>query len=184
MPEKITIGEIKEVIKAEGVSPSDLFSLDALMGDSFIKGFVNEATKETQGKLRGEAEQRRRGEEGLDKKAKEMEDDGKKKDDLIKKLQIDGAKRDAIGIFDTKIKERKLDKQCSAFIKSKQGAFIPEDPEALDKEVDVFLDSGVKEFKETAKIFGHKTEEKEDEPKGGSEPGEGAQSEDNAFVPD
>ena len=77
MPEKITIGEIKEIIKAEEVSPSDLFGVESLMADSFVKGFVESAIKETQGKLRGEAEQRRRGEEGLDKSRKEWEDEKK-----------------------------------------------------------------------------------------------------------
>jgi hypothetical protein len=184
-PEKITLGEIKEIIKAEKVSPSDLFGVESLTSDPLVRGFVDTTVKELKGKLSGEYEARKRVEKGSKENEDETGDEMKKKDDLIKKLQTDGAKRDAVGIFETKIKERKLDKQCSAFLKSKQGGFSPEDPEKLDKEVDAFMDKRVEEFKETAKIFGHKTEEtKEDESKGGGEPGEGGEKENNELIPD
>ena len=185
MPEKITKSEIKEILEKENILPSEVYSLDSLSGDPFVKGFIESATKETQGKLRGEAEQRRRGEEGLDKKGKEWEDEKKAKDDEIKKLKIDGAKRDAVGLFTTKVKERKLDKKQSAYIELKQKEFVPEDPEKVDKEVETFMDDTLKEYKTTAEIFGHKTDEpKTDEPKGGGEPGEGGSSEEDELIPD
>jgi len=46
------------------------------------------------------------------------------------------------------------------------------------------MDSSLNEFKEDAKIFGHKTEEKKEETKGGGEPGDGGSGEDNEFIPD
>jgi len=183
-PEKITLGEIKELIKEEKVSPSDLFGVEDLIGDPLVKGFVNEATKETQGKLRGEAEQRRRGEEGLDKKAEEWKKEKEEKDKKIKDLEIKNAKRDATDLFITKIKERKLDKPQEAFLKSKQDNFEPEDLENLEKEVDKFMDKNVEEYNITAKIFGQKVEGKKDEPKGGSEPGEGGETEEDELIPD
>ncbi len=183
MAEKITLGEIKEIIKAEKVSPSDLLGVEDLTGDSVVKSFVDTTVIELKRKLSGEYDARKRVEKDVGKDKDETSDEMKKKDDLIKKLQTDGAKRDAIGLFETKIKERKLDKQCSEFLKSKQGDFTPEDPEKLDKEVDAFMDSRVDEFKETAKIFGHKTE-KEIEQKGGGEAGTGGEKEDNELIPD
>ena len=184
MPEKITKSEIKEILEKENILPSEVYSLDSLSGDPFVKGFIESATKETQGKLRGEAEQRRRGEEGLDKKAGEWEKEKEEKDKKIKDLEIKNAKREATDLFATKIKERKLDKPQSEFLKSKQGSFEPEDLENLDKEVDKFMDKNVEEYNITAKIFGQKVEGKKDEPKGGGEPGEGGSSEDDELIPD
>lgn len=185
MPEKITLGEIKEIIKAEKVSPSDLFGVEDLTTDPFVKGLVESTVKELKGKLSGEYEARKRIEKDVDKDKDETGDEIKKKDDEIKKLKIDGAKRDATELFSSKIKERKVDKQQEAFLKSKQSDFTPEDPEKLDKEVDEFLDKNVEEFKATAKIFGHKTDEpKGGEPKGGGEPGEGGETEEDELIPD
>jgi len=46
------------------------------------------------------------------------------------------------------------------------------------------MDTKLEEYKETAKIFGHKIEETKDEPKGGGEPGKGGSEEDNELIPD
>lgn len=184
MAEKITLGEIKELIKAEKVSPSDLFGVEDLTTDPLVKGFVDSTVKELKSKLSGEYEARKRVEKDMDKSKDETTDEMKEKDEEIKRLKIEGAKRDATELFSSKIKERKLDKQQEAFLKSKQGNFLPEDPEKLDKEVDGFMDTKLEEYKETAKIFGHKIEETKDEPKGGGEPGKGGSEEDNELIPD
>ena len=184
MAEKITLGEIKEIIKAEKVSPSDLFGVEDLTTDPLIKSFVDSTVKALKSKLSGEYEARKRDEKDWDKDKDDATDEMKKKDDKIKELEIAGAKRDATELFSSKMKERKLDKQQEAFLKSKQGDFTPEDPEKLEKEVDTFMDDTIKECKETGKIFGVKTEEKKDEPKGGGEPGEGGSKEDDELIPD
>ena len=185
MAEKITLGEIKEIIKAEKVSPDDLFGVEDLTTCPVVKGFVDSTVKELKGKLSGEYDARKRVEKDVDKDKDERDEEVKKKDDEIKKLKIEGAKRDATELFSSKIKERKVDKQQEAFLKSKQSDFTPEDPEKLDKEVDAFMDANLEEYKATAKIFGHKTNEpKGGEPKGGGEPGEGGETEDNELIPD
>ena len=184
MAEKITLGEIKEIIKAEKVSPSDLFGVEDLTTDPVVKGFVDSTVKELKGKLSGEYEARKRIEKGSKEEKEEVSDEMKEKDDEIKKLKVEGAKRDATELFSSKMKERKVDKQQEAFLKSKQSDFIPEDPENLDKEVDKFLDARVEEYGKTAKIFGQKVDKEKDEPKGGGEPGEGGASEDNELIPD
>ena len=184
MAEKITLGEIKEIIKAEKVSPSDLFGVEDLIGDPLVKGFVDSSVKELKGKLSGEYEARKRIEKGTDDTKKTLDEQMKEKDDEIKKLKVEGAKVKATELFGTKMKERKVDKQQEAFLKSKQSDFIPEDPESLDKEVDKFLDARVEEYGKTAKIFGQKVDKEKDEPKGGGEPGEGGADEDNELIPD
>ncbi len=177
MAEKITLGEMKELIKAEKLSPSDLFGVEDLTTDPLVRGFVDSTVKELKGKLSGEYEARKRVEKDSDKDKDDTSDEMKVKDDLIKKLQVDGAKRDAAGLFTSKVKERKLDKKQVAYIELKQKEFAPEDPEKVDKEVDTFMDDTLKEYKTTAEIFGHKTKEKDDEPKGGGEPGSGGSEE-------
>ena len=184
MAEKITLGEIKEIIKAEKVSPSDLFGVEDLIGDPLVTGFVDSSIKELKSKLSGEYEARKRIEKDGSKDKDEKDEEMKKKDERIKELEIEGAKVKATELFGTKIKERKLGKQQEAFLKSKQSDFTPEDPESLDKEVDKFLDKNVEEYKATAKIFGHKVDEKKEETKGGGEPGEGGSDEEDELIPD
>jgi len=182
MAEKITLGEIKEIIKAEKVSPSDLFGVEDLTTDPLVQGFVDSTVKELKSKLSGEYEARKRVEKDGNKDKDETTEEMEKKDAEIKKLKIEGAKRDATELFSSKMKERKLDDQTSKFLKSKQGNFLPEDPEKLDKEVDAFMDATIKECKETGKIFGVKEEKTEQ--KGGGEAGAGGSDEDNELIPD
>jgi|GEM_PF-2919544 len=168
MPEKITLGEIKDLIKEEKILPSDLFGVEALTGDPLVRGFVDTSLKELKGKLSGEYEGRKRVEKDVDKTKTEMEE----KDEEIKKLKIESAKTKAADLFSTKVKERNLDKKQVKFIEAKRDGFEPEDPEALDKEVDKFMDSTLDEYKKTAEIFGHKAEPtKKEELKPGAEPG-------------
>ena len=182
MAEKITLGEIKEIIKAEKVSPSDLFGVEDLTTDPLITAFVDSTVKELKSKLSGEYEARKRVEKDVGKDKDDASDEMKKKDDLIKKLQTDGAKVKAAELFGTKIKERKLDEKQSKFIKSKQGDFSPEDPEKTEKEVDAFMDTKLEEYKETAKIFGVKEEKIEQ--KGGGESGKGGSEEEDELIPE
>ena len=182
MPDTITVDEIKKLIGEEGISPSELFGRDALIDDPVVKGYVDETRKMASS---GEYAHRKRTDEKFTESREEWEKEKKEKDEEIKKLKVEGAKKDATELFSSKIKERKLDKPQSEFLKSKQGDFLPEDLEALDKEVDKFMDAKLEEYKETAKIFGHKTEEKKgDEPKGGGEPGDGGSEEEDKLIPD
>ena len=181
MPDTITIGEVKKLIEEEGISPSEIFGRDSLIDDPIVKGYVKAEVQEA---TTGEYVSRKRKEEGLDKDRAEWEKEKKEKDEKIKKLEIDSAKVKATELFNTKIKERKLDKQQESFLKSKQDDFIPEDPENLEKEVDKFMDKNVEEYNTTAKIFGQKVDEKKEETKGGGEPGEGGSGEDNELIPD
>lgn len=185
MPEEtITVGEMKSLIKEEGIKPSDLFDNDALTTDPFVKGFVRDAEKAASS---GEYAHRKRTDSKFDTERDDWEKEKEKKDEEIKKLKIKDAKRDAVDLFATKIKERKLDKQQSKFVESKQKDFTPEDLENVPKEVDKFLDDRVEEFNETAKIFGVKTEkgkEGEEKEETGSPPGNEEEQEENSLIPD
>ena len=182
--ETITVDEMRTLIKEEKIKPSKLFGIDDLAEDPIVKGIAKEAIQAELTHRKRLSSRFEEVDEDREKEKTEWEKEKTEKEEEIKKLKIEGAKRDATELFSSKIKERKIDKQQEAFLKSKQGDFTPEDPENLDKEVDKFLDKNVEEYKATAKIFGHKTEEKKDEPKGGGEPGEGGSKEDDELIPD
>lgn len=183
MPETITIAEIKTLIKEEGVKPSDLFSNDALTEDPFVKGYVKDERKDASS---GEYGHRKRTDEKFDDERKKWDDAKKKLEDENKTLKTEGAKTKASDLFASKIKERKLDKQQVKFVESKQKDFVPEDIDNLDKEVDKHMDSAIEEYKETAKIFGVKTENVKDDETNkatGSPPGS-EEGEENSLIPD
>jgi len=176
----ITISDVKDFIKADKVKPSDLFGNDELTSDPFVKGYVDDERKAASS---GEYAHRKRTDTKFDSEREDWEKKEKKQEAKIKKLETDGAKRDAVDLFATKMKERKLDEKQTQFIEAKQADFVPEDPEKLDKEVDTFMDSSLKEYNKTAKIFGHETEEKI-EPKGGGGPGSEEEVDDTSHIPD
>jgi len=181
MGEVITIAEIKTLIKEEKVKPSDLFSMEALTEDPSVKGFVDASCKEA---VAGEYTHRKRIDTKFDSEKEDWEKEKEDKEKEIKKLKSDGAKRDAVDLFEKKIKERKFDEKQTKFIESKQADFVPEDPEKLDKEVDTFMDSKIEEYNKVAGIFGVKTEtETEIEKKGGGGPGSEEEG-DASFIPD
>lgn len=183
MPEKITLGEMKDLIKEEKILPSDLFGVESLTGDPLVRGFVDSSLKEMRGKLSGEYDGRKRVEADTEKVKTALEE----KDAELKKKDLEIAKIKAEGLFVSKAKERKLDKLQNQFIESKRGDFDPKDPESLDKEVDKFMDSTLEEYKKTAELFGHKTKpaEGEEEKKPGSEPGSEEEEEgDASHIPD
>ena len=183
MAEKITLGEMKELIKEEKILPSDLFGVESLTGDPLVRGYLDSSVKELKGKLSGEYDARKRVEKGTDETKKDLDDKMKEKDDLIKNLKTESAKVKAADLFSTKIKERKLDKKQAGYIEKRQKNFKPEDLDNVDKEVDKSMDSMLEEFKEDAKIFGHKTEDAV-EKKGGAEEGKGDSSDEDSMIPD
>jgi hypothetical protein len=181
MTEKITIDEIKVLIKEEGIKPSRLFGIETLAEDPIVKGIAKE---EANNAVVGELTHRKRLGTRFEMNEEEWEKDKKKLEDENKALKIEGAKRDADSLFDSKMKERKLDKKQIDYIEDRKSEFIPNDPEKLTTEVDTYLDSKLEGYKKDAKIFGHETE-KSSEQKGGSEIGseDGKEGEENPFIP-
>lgn len=178
----ITISDVKDFIKADKVKPSDLFGNDALTSDPFVKGYVEDERKDASS---GEYGHRKRHETKFDSDREEWEKKEKAQAEEIKKLKTEGAKIKAVDLFNTKVKERKLDKKQTKFIEQKRTDFEPEDLENLDKEVDKFMDGKLEEYKKTADIFGVKTEEVKEDKKPGSEPGSEEEEEgDASHIPD
>lgn len=188
MPEKITLGEMKELIKEEKILPSDLFGVEDLTGDPLVRGYLDSSVKQLKGKLSGEFEARKRIEKGTEHKEETWEEQKKKLEDENKLLKIESATTKAAELFGKKAKERKLDDKQIKFIKAKEESFTLEDPEKLETEVDKFMDTMLDEYKETAKIFGHKIKEEpkeeEEEPKGGAESVETGSEDENPLIPD
>jgi len=179
----IPISDVKDFIKADKVKPSDLFGNDELTSDPFVKGYVADERKDASS---GEYGHRKRHETKFDSDREDWEKKEKAQAEEIKKLKTKDAKRDAVDLFDTKIKERKLDKKQTKFVEQKRSDFEPEDLDNLDKEVDKSMDSMLEEYKKTADIFGVKTEKvKEEEEDLGSPPGsEEEEDDDTSHIPD
>ena len=173
-----SLDEIRKFVETEGISPSEVFGRDVLVDDPVVKGFVDEAKKIASS---GEFAHRKRTDEAFDKARKEWEEKEKKFQEEISGMKVNEAKIKAADLFGTKIKERKLDDKQAKFVKAKQEGFAPKEVENLEKEVDAFLDSTLEDYKNTAKIFGHKEPE---EKKGGGEPGEGGSGDENELIPD
>jgi len=184
MPDTITIDEMKALIKEEKISPSRLFGSETLSEDPVVKGIVQEAVSHAK---TIEYTHRKRLGDRFYSSDEEQEKENKKKDEKIKELEIKGAKRDATDLFSSKAKERKLSEKQMKFVAEKQGNFEPKDLEKLDKEVDVFMDETLEEYKKTAEIFGHKVEkgtETEEKKTAGGEPGEEEEGEEADHIPD
>ena len=165
--DKMTLEEIKEFIKTEGLDPSEVFGQEQLLDDPVIKGYVKAEVKE---KGAGEYHARQRNLSEYETKTTQLEADKKKLEDENKKLKTEGAKTQATDLFSKKAKERKLDEKQTKFIEMKQGSFTPEDLENVDKEVDKFMDTALEDYKKTAsEIFGIE-EKKETGLTPGSEP--------------
>ena len=180
MPETITIDQIKTLIKEEKIQPSTLFGRDQLIDDPVMKGYVEEERKIA---TSGEYAHRKRTDEKFDEEREKWDGEKKKLEGEIKQLKTEGAKVKASDLFRTKMKERNLDKTQTKFIEAEQPFFEPENIEDLDKEVDQFMDNCLEDFKKKAEIFGKKVEE-EPEKKGGGEPAEETEGEENPFIPD
>jgi len=186
--EKITIGEIKALIKEEEIKPSDLFTAAQLTEDPTVEGFVDAERKKASG---GEFAHRKRHEKAFDEKREEWEKTEKELKEKIESLKGDAAKTKVADLFVKAKEERKFTEQQTAFIEKRLGGFTPEDHDKLDKEFDKYLDTELDEYDKHAEIFGIKTDKEKDkkgddkdkkkeEPKGGEEttpPG------DNIFLP-
>lgn len=169
--ETMTLEEIKEFIKTEGLDPSEIFGQEQILEDPVVKGFMKAEVKETKA---GEYNARQRNQAEYEIKTTKLEAEKKKLADENKTLKTEGAKTKATGLFDTKAKERKLDEKQVKFIEMKRSTFVPEDLENVDKEVDKFMDTALEDYKKTAsEIFGIKEEKKEaTDLTPGGEPGE------------
>lgn len=172
--DKMTLEEIKEFIKTEGLDPSEVFAQEQILEDPVVVGYVK---AEVATKGGNEYQARKRNLAEYETKTTELEAEKKKLEDENKKLKTEGAKIKAADLFDKKAKERKLDEKQVKFVDMKRSTFTPEDLENVDKEVDKFMDTALEDYKKTASdIFGIKEEEKSDLSPGGEPNEEGVEN--------
>lgn len=169
--EMTTINEVRTFIKAESLTPSDIFGLGDLTKDPMIIEHIEAEKKKA---VTGEYEHRKRDEDGFDKtKEKLVKDHEKKikeKEELITKLQGENIQSKTTAWLETQKEKRELDDEQMKFIGRNLSKFKPEDPEKAEDEFNKYLDDQIDELKGIKKeVFGQKVEEKEEKKPGGEE---------------
>lgn len=172
MGDKVTIDEMKTVIKENEIKPSDLFGNDKIADDPFVVGLVKSAVKE---ETAGEYGHRKRDGSAYEKKITELEDSAKEKDTKIAELQKTGAKGDVKKKFKDEAEKRKFTDRQKEFIEGNLEEFDLKDVEKIDSELSEFLDDQVDAYKKVSKVFG--IEEKNDEENEAGEKGEKKETE-------
>ncbi len=188
--EKITIDEIKTLIKEEKILPSDIFVAEDLTEDPFIKGHVKAEVKEA---VAGEYGHRKRTDKAFEQREQEWTEEKKSLTEKIQVLTKTASESKLKTLFETAKTERKLSEQQAKFIEKRLKTFQPEDLDNLDKELGKHLDTELDEFKDYAETFGIETEaadggdgkeKKEAKPKIKADPKEGSEEDvDNPFLP-
>jgi hypothetical protein len=149
----MTLADLKKGIEDLGAKPGDLFDAEKLKADAVVESIVK-AEKQT------EYEHAKRVESKL---AKEREDRAKAEADYEAKLGEMGAKTiqlQARGLYDGMAAERKLTEPQKTFLERQWNRFKSEakDEGGLKQDLQKFLDEGLTEFADTAKLFGVKAE--------------------------
>jgi len=165
----ITKEQIRSLILAEKLRPSDLFGAESLTDDPVVKGYVE---TERRTATAGEYAHRKRTEEGFDKTKGELETKLKERDDEVKRLRLESAKGKVPTIFNKLKAERKFDEKQEKFIKGNLERFEPKEVDKVEDEVKAFLDLQVDEYGRLTKLLGIETT-KADGAGGTSDPGTG-----------
>lgn len=166
------IDEIREMIKEEGLKPSDVFGEDELRDDPIVVDYVK---KEKQ----GEYLHRKRTDEAFDRARAEWEKEKKDLEAKIKELSIEKTKYQVSDYLQELAQERNLDEVQVKFINKNLKKFEISEPEKVKEELDKFIDEQLKDFEETQKLLlGDKAGNKEKEKDGkGTPPVEGNEPE-------
>ena len=151
MPDVVTIDQLRELVKAEKVKPSDIFGADTLTEDPVVKGFVDSETKRA---TAGEYAHRKRTEEGFDKTRAELEKKLQEREAEVQHLKLETAKGKVGTIFDKAKAERKLSERQVKFIQNRLDRFSPKDPDKFEDELKAYFDSEVDEEAKLAKLYG------------------------------
>lgn len=166
----ITKEQIRTLILAEKLKPSDLFGVEALTEDPAVKGFVD---TEKRNATAGEYAHRKRTEEGFDKTRQDLEGKLKERDAEVVRLKTEAAKGRVPVLFDKAKTERKFSERQSKFIKARLDRFSPKDIDKLDDELKSWLDGEVEEEAKLAKLYGISEDKKDDGDGGTKDPGTG-----------
>lgn len=148
----VTREQIKDVIKAEGLKPSDLFDMDSLGSDPTVRGYADDLVKERIGRTWRE---KKEAEEQLEKLRAQADKEKSELQQQITGLKLNSAKAQLGSLLDKQKAERKLDDRQMKFVQNRLERFAPKNPDDLEKEFATFLDAEVDEYKRLAKdVFG------------------------------
>jgi ribosomal protein L29 len=151
MGEVVTIDQLRDLVKADKIKPSDLFGAEVLADDPSVKGLIETENRRA---VAGEYAHRKRGEEGFDKTKGELE---KQLADLkaeANTLRIATATGKVRPLYDAQKATRKLTEKQALFIEGRLDKFKPTKLEDVEKEFNFYLDSEVDEFGKIAKLMG------------------------------
>lgn len=183
--EKITIDEIKTLIKEESLKPSDLFGLEALTADPAVEGYVKDERKNASA---GEFAHRKRTDEKFDTDRADWEKKEKEMQVELDKLKTLAAKSTVSELFEKEKEKREFTERQEKFIKKDLDSFKVKDLDKVDSEFADFLDGKVDEFEKIrVDVFGEEaqTEQQKKETKktGGGEKGDEQIGDVNPFLP-
>lgn len=147
----VTIDQVRDLIKAEKMKPSDLFGAEILADDPSVRGLVESEIKRA---VAGEYAHRKRTEEGFDKTKTEFEKKIQEQEAQLNNLKIETAKAKVRPIYDAQKTARKLTEKQAAFIEGRLDRFTPKKAEDVEKEFNTHLDSEIDEFGKVAKLLG------------------------------
>lgn len=160
----VTREQVKDLIKAEGLKPSDLFEMDALGSDPVVRGYADDLVKERIGRAWREKQEAK---EELEKSKAKLETE---KADLVKQigdLKLNAAKSQLGSLLDKQKAERKLDDRQVKFVQTRLSRFAPKNPDEIEKEFTTYLDDEVGEYSRLAQeVFGIDKQQTEGDGKG------------------
>jgi len=151
MGDVVTIDQLRDLVKADKIKPSDIFGAEVLADDPSVKGLIETENRRA---VAGEYAHRKRGEEGFDKTKGELE---KQLADLkaeANTLRIATATGKVRPLYDAQRVTRKLTEKQATFIEGRLDKFKPIKPEDVEKEFNFYLDSEVDEYGKIAKLMG------------------------------
>jgi len=172
MGDVVTIDQLRDLVKADKIKPSDIFGAEVLADDPSVKGLIETENRRA---VAGEYAHRKRGEEGFDKTKGELE---KQLADLkaeANTLRIATATGKVRPLYDAQKVTRKLTEKQATFIEGRLDKFKPIKPEDVEKEFNFYLDSEVDEYGKIAKLMGI-----EEKAAGGGDKGGGTGPEDKS----
>lgn len=169
----VTREQVKDLIKSEGLKPSDLFEVGALSSDPVVRGYADDLVKERIGRTWREKKEAEEELEKLKTGHTTREAALQKENDALK---ANLAKTQVGSLLEKQRAERKLDDRQVKFIQKRLPDWKPEKPEELEKEFNSFLDKQIDDYRSVAKdVFGIEDkpagETGKEKPTPGAEPG-------------
>jgi len=148
---KMNLSDVKVAVKDLGLTPTQIFGIDDIMGDTAVVGKVKEAKESTYNmseRIRKERDEAR-------ERITTLENTNAETD---KKLKQHTMQSKSVGVLDAVLAEpeRKLDDKAKIFIKRnlKDFSTAAENEDTLKVDVGKFVEAQVVEYGEQAKLFG------------------------------